>query len=242
MCGLGLAIFAWVVNEAGVRPTNGRRCDFLNLDMRKFICFVFLPLLHGAEPAPCTTPQACWDLLAKGNQNWVDGRLRHPNSTPARRIEVKDHQSPFAVILSCSDSRVPPEVVFDRGVGDLFVIRVAGNVVDDFGLGSIQYAVAVHKYTKLVVVLGHQRCGAAEAAVQKAKLPEPLAKLVEALRPAVEASAHWPGDPVENTVDANVDLMVKKLSDTFKADGVVVIGKRYSLDSGKVTDPKPLTK
>ena len=207
--------------------------------MRKLIFLICLPALHAAEGIPCATPQACWDLLAKGNQNWVAGRLQHPNSTVARREEVKDHQSPFAVILSCSDSRVPPEVVFDRGVGDLFVIRVAGNVLDKYAIGSIQYAVSIKKYVKLVVVLGHQRCGAVEAAVQKAKLPEPLATLVHALQPAVKASAHWPGDPVENAVDANVHLVAKQLADFFKSDGAVVMGKRYSLDSGAVTDPQP---
>ena len=148
------------------------------------------------------------------------------------------------MVLSCSDSRVPPEVVFDRGVGDLFVIRVAGNVVDEFALASIQYAVEIKKYTKLIVVLGHQRCGAVEAAVARPPLPEPLASLVKALHHAVEIPRDWPGDHVENAVDANVHLISKHLSKTFQKDGAVVIGKRYSLDTGEVTDPvwKPKTR
>jgi len=209
--------------------------------MRKLLLLLVFPMMCGAADVPCTTPQACWDLLKKGNDNWSKKgrRLQHPNQTPARRKAVKDHQAPFAVILTCSDSRVPPEVVFDRGVGDLFVIRVAGNVLDKHATGSIQYAVEVKKYAKLIVVLGHQRCGAVEAAVEGTKLPEPLATLVAALKPAVEASKHWPGDPVENAVDANIYLVAKQLTDAFQKDGAVVMRKRYSLDTGVVSDPQP---
>jgi carbonic anhydrase len=223
--------------------------------MRKSIFFLLLPALYAADPQPCATPQACWDLLERGNAHWwVRGdRLLHPNQTPARRRAVADHQSPFAVVLSCSDSRVPPEVVFDRGVGDLFVIRLAGNVLDDFAMGSIQYAVEVKKYAKLIVVLGHQRCGALEAAVDQFPdprpdpppdpLPNPLALLVKALEPAVVASRNWPvarpEDRVENAVDANIHLMANKLEEKFRNIGVVVKRKRYSLDTGRVTDPQP---
>jgi len=209
--------------------------------MRRLILFLFLPALYGADPQPCGTPQACWDLLERGNGNWwITGRhLGHPNQSPARRLAVAEHQSPFAVVLSCSDSRVPPEVVFDRGVGDLFVIRVAGNVLDDFAVGSIQYAVQVKKYAKLIVVLGHQRCGAVEAAVDGTSLPNPLALLVKSLQPAVDASRSWPGNHVENAVDANIYLVAKQLEEKFKNDGVLVKRKRYSLDTGRVTDPQP---
>jgi carbonic anhydrase len=209
--------------------------------VRRLIFLLFLPAVYAADPQPCTTPQACWDLLEHGNDNWwVTGRhLLHPNQTPARRRAVAEHQSPFAVVLSCSDSRVPPEVVFDRGVGDLFVIRVAGNVLDDFAIGSIQYAVQVKRYAKLIAVLGHQRCGAVEAAVDGTQLPNPLALLVKALQPAVDASRSWPGNQVENAVDASIYLVAKQLEEKFKSDGVLVKRKRYSLDTGRVTDPQP---
>src|SRR5882762_2255605 len=134
--------------------------------MRKSIFFLLLPALYAADKQPCGTPDECWKLLESGNANWegLHGRhLRHPNQYPGRRGEVAKHQSPFAVVLSCADSRVPPEVVFDRGVGDLFVIRLAGNVLDDFAIASIQYAVEVEEYSKLIVVLGHQSCGALKA-------------------------------------------------------------------------------
>jgi len=210
--------------------------------MRKSIFSLLLPVLYGADAQPCATPDDCWALLERGNANWEGRRgrgLRHPNQTPRRRRAVAQNQSPFAVVLSCSDSRVPPEVVFDRGVGDLFVVRVAGNVLDDFATGSIQYAVEVKKYTKLIVVLGHQRCGAVEAAVKGTKLPDPIALLVKALQPAVDASRDWPGDRVENAVDANIYLMAKQLEEKFKDSGVLVKRKRYSLDTGRVTDPQP---
>jgi carbonic anhydrase len=207
--------------------------------MRKSILVFFLPALYAADPQPCATPEACWTLLEKGNDNWRASHLLHPNQSAARRKAVAEHQSPFAVILSCSDSRVPPEVVFDRGVGDLFVIRVAGNLLDDFAIGSIQYAVQVKKYAKLIVVLGHQRCGAVEAAVDGTQLPDPLALLVKALKPAVDASKNWPGNHVENAVDANIYLVANQLEEKFKNDGVLVKRKRYSLDTGRVTDPQP---
>jgi carbonic anhydrase len=194
-----------------------------------------------ADPQAYLTPQDCWDLLEQGNEGWCKTRhdLLRPNQSPARRRAETEQGSPFAVVLSCSDSRVPPEVVFDCGVGDLFVIRLAGTALDDFAIGSIQFAVQVQKFTKLIVVLGHQNCGAVEAAVAGTQLPDPLASLVKTLRPAVEASRNWPGNHVDNAVDANIHLVAHQLEERFKNDGVLVKRKRYSLDTGRVTDPQP---
>src|SRR5437773_6396301 len=109
-----------------------------------------------------------------------------------RRAELTKSQHPFAIIVSCSDSRVPPEIVFDQGLGDLFVLRVAGNVIDDHSLGSIEYAVD-HLAVRLIVVLGHQRCGAVKAAKEtiddNGKAPGHIESLVTAIRPAVDATA-----------------------------------------------------
>src|SRR5260370_41517198 len=209
--------------------------------MRKSIFLLLLPTLYAADPQPCATPQACWDLLEGGNAHWwvVGDHLLHPNQSPARRGAVADHQSPFAVVLSCSDSRVPPEVVFDRGVGDLFVIRVAGNVLDDFAVGSIQYAVQVKKYAKLIVVLGHQRCGAVEAAVYGTSLPNPLALFVKALQPAVDASRSWPGNHVENSVDPNSYLVWKQLEEKFKNDGLLINHSMYPHHTDSATNHAP---
>ena len=110
------------------------------------------------------TPDQALTQLLRGNERFVAGWPDHPNQSARRRREVSDSgQQPFAIILSCSDSRVPPEIIFDQGLGDLFVIRVAGNIIDDAILGTIEYAVE-HVHAPLVMVLGHDKCGAVTAA------------------------------------------------------------------------------
>ncbi len=159
-----------------------------------------------------------------------------------RRAELTKSQHPFAIIVSCSDSRVPPEIVFDQGLGDLFVLRVAGNVIDDHSLGSIEYAVD-HLAVRLIVVLGHQRCGAVKAAKEtiaaKGKAPAHIQSLVTAIKPAVEATVH--GD-LEATVEANVKNVTQALRSSPpilkpKVDSgeVRVIGAYYNLDTGAVS-------
>jgi carbonic anhydrase len=159
-----------------------------------------------------------------------------------RRAELTKSQHPFAIIVSCSDSRVPPEIVFDQGLGDLFVIRVAGNVIDDHSLGSIEYAVD-HLAVRLVVVLGHQRCGAVKAAkdtiATKTEAPAHIQSLVTAIQPAVEATVH--GD-LETTVKANVKDVLQALRSSTpvlkpKVDSgeLRVLGAYYTLDTGAVS-------
>jgi carbonic anhydrase len=159
-----------------------------------------------------------------------------------RRAELAKNQHPFAIIVSCSDSRVPPEMVFDEGLGDLFVLRVAGNVINDESLGSIEYAVD-HLAVRLIVVLGHQRCGAVKAAkdtiAANGKAPAHIESLVQAIRPAVEATTKA---DLEATVEANVKNVAQALRTSMpilkpKVDAgeVRVIGANYSLDSGTVT-------
>jgi len=159
-----------------------------------------------------------------------------------RRAELTKSQHPFAIIVTCSDSRVPPEIVFDQGLGDLFVLRVAGNVINDHSLGSIEYAVD-HLAVRLIVVLGHQRCGAVKAAKEtiaaKGKAPAHIQSLVTAIEPAVEATVN--GD-LEATVRANVKNVVQALRSSVpilkaKVDSgeLKVVGAYYSLDTGSVT-------
>src|SRR5207248_10775636 len=137
--------------------------------------------------------------------------LQHPGQTAERRAELANTQHPFATIVDCSDSRVPPEIVFDQGLGDLFIFRVAGNVIDDHGLGSIEYAVD-HLGVRLIVVLGHQRCGAVQAAKEtmaaKGKAPGHIESLVTAIKPAVEATAK---DDLDTTVTSNVKNVVQAM-------------------------------
>jgi len=196
------------------------------------------PADHPSGPAPA-------EVLAKlteGNQRFVSGHMQHPRQDPARRTELATGQAPAAIIVSCSDSRTTPEVLFDEGLGDLFVVRVAGNVLDDHALGSIEYA-AEHLGTRLVVVLGHQRCGAVKAAketIASGSMPhDHIASLVEAIRPAVLATK---GEDVEATCKANVHDVAKALRDSqpvlhgMTGSGQLeVVGAYYDLDTGVVT-------
>jgi len=215
-------------------------------------CFVALSLLGAnqfavaADPAhsdqPAVAAPEAISKLKEGNGRYVSGNLQHPGQTTDRRTELAKSQHPFAIIVSCSDSRVPPEIVFDQGLGDLFIFRVAGNVIDDHGLGSIEYAVD-HLNVRLIVVLGHQSCGAVQAAKEtiaaKGKAPGHIESLVTAINPAVEATAK---DDLDTTIKANVKHVVQTLRSSMpilkaKVDSgdVQVIGGYYSLDTGAVS-------
>ena len=179
--------------------------------------------------------------LTAGNEHHIAHRYQHPHETIERQRELASGQSPHAEILSCADSRVPPELIFDQGLGDLFIIRVAGNVVSDTELGSLEYG-AEHLHVPLLVVLGHQHCGAVTAAVEGGEAEGHIAALVNLLRPAVEKTRGMPGDHVENAVKANVEMVVKQLRAStpilakLVSEGKLkVVGAVYSLDTGKVT-------
>lgn len=178
--------------------------------------------------------------LVDGNQRFVAGQPEHPRQSPARRAELAESQAPFAVVLACADSRVAPEIVFDQGLGDLFVVRVAGNVIDNTALGSIEYAVE-HLHAPLVVVLGHERCGAVTAAVKGGHADGHIHSIVQAIEPAVQAAKSGPGDAVDNTIRANVRRVTMQLqhaepilAELVKAGKVKVVGGRYDLDTGAV--------
>jgi carbonic anhydrase len=178
--------------------------------------------------------------LMDGNKRYVEARLSHPNQTVERRTEIAKKQRPFAAILSCADSRVPPEIVFDQGLGDLFVVRVAGNILDDTALASLEYAVD-HLGVRYIMVLGHERCGAVEATLAGGEAPGHIGGLVKAIQPAVDKASKEPGDPVENAVRANVALVVQQLKSStpileklVKKGDLTVVGARYDLDDGEV--------
>jgi len=198
---------------------------------------------RAAGPAGARTETVGADValarLHDGNQRFVAGTPIPDKHLAQRRAELVNDQSPFAIIVSCSDSRVGPEVVFDLGLGDLFVVRTAGHVVDDVGLGSIEYA-ARHLHTPCIVVLGHQRCGAVTAAVA-GEAHGHIQALVEAIRPAVEATRGQPGDAVDNAVRASVRRVVAMLqkseptlSGLVKAGTLKVVGAVYNLETGRV--------
>jgi carbonic anhydrase len=194
------------------------------------------------DARPCTGEDAM-RLLLRGNGRWAAGTPTHPHVSLARRAEAAQAQSPFAVILSCIDSRVPPELIFDRGIGDVFVVRTAAQTLDAVPLGSIRFGPTVLG-TPLVFVLGHQRCGAVTAATEVLQRPDPvpgpLHSVVEALRPAYDAARQQSGDLVDNVVRSHtrltVDVLVADavLRDLVRQDRLMVVGGYYSLDSGEV--------
>jgi len=178
--------------------------------------------------------------LVDGNKRYVENKPTHQNQTAKRREEVAKGQKPFAVIITCSDSRVPPEILFDQGIGDLFVIRTAGNIVDDIGLGSIEYAVE-HLKVPLVVVLGHERCGAVDATVKGGEAPGHIKALVSNIVRAVDKARTKKGDLLENSIRQNIDNVVEQISNSkpileefVHAKKIKVIGARYDLDDGAI--------
>jgi carbonic anhydrase len=217
---------------------------------------------------PIVSPADAISRLKEGNGRFTAGNLQHPHESSAerkymatnsyenadmiflgitdvqaakRRAELAKSQHPFAIIVSCSDSRVPPEIVFDQGLGDLFVLRVAGNVINDESLGSIEYAVD-HLAVRLIAVLGHQRCGAVKAAKEtiaaKGEAPGHIQSLVTAIKPAVETTVNR---DLDATIEANVKNVVQALRTSTpilkpKVDSgeLRVIGANYSLETGGV--------
>src|SRR5437588_1694876 len=218
---------------------------------------------------PVVSPAQAIARLKEGNSRFTAGNAQHPHESTderhymannsyenadmiflgmtaeqaaKRRAELTKNQHPFATIVSCSDSRVPPEIVFDQGLGDLFVVRVAGNVIDDHSLGSVEYSVD-HLAVRLIVLPGHQRCGAVkptrDTLAAKAEAPAHIQSLVTAIQPAVEATAQ--GD-LEATVRENVKNVVQALRSSApllkaKVDSgeLKVVGAYYSLDTGSVS-------
>ena len=199
---------------------------------------------HGHDAAPATPTAALARLLA-GNLRFRTGRARHPRQGPDDIRRLAAGQDPFVIVLGCADSRVPVEVLFDQGLGDVFDNRVAGNVVDPAVTGSIEYAVAEFA-PPLIVVLGHERCGAVVATIETLEHhttpPGSIGALVDAIAPAVAPILGDPGDPVENGVRANVRHQVARLRagsaivrDAEAAGTLAVLGARYDLDSAAVT-------
>jgi carbonic anhydrase len=191
------------------------------------------------------TPDAALKLLMQGNERWACGRARHPHQSVARRRSLTRSQAPFATVLSCIDSRVPPELVFDRGLGDLFVIRTGAQALDNgVVLGSVEFGPQGFPSSRLIFVLGHARCGAvtgAIAAIQSGRpAPGHIQAVVNALRPAYRAAIGQPGDLEDNMIRAQTTLTVRRLSKApllrrlIVAGGLRVVGGHYNLDTGVV--------
>jgi carbonic anhydrase len=200
----------------------------------------------GHHATTTLSPEQALNRLKEGNQAYLAGRTIEPDSGGKRRHEVAQGQSPMAVVITCSDSRVAPEILFRQGLGELFVIRNAGNTVDTVAMGSIEYAVA-ELGVPLVVVLGHERCGAVGAAVaiveKGASFPGSIGRMVEPIIPAVlDAKRGGASDLLDASVRSNVRRTVARLrtaSEPFvlapiTAGKLRIVGARYDLDDGKV--------
>ncbi|MEW6653841.1 MAG: carbonic anhydrase [Bacteroidota bacterium] len=200
--------------------------------------FLFVLLTVNVNAQLTSSPL---EKLIEGNKRFAADIAAHQNQNSNRREETAQQQKPFAVIITCSDSRVPPEILFDQGIGDLFVIRTAGNLVDDIALGSIEYAVE-HLKVSLIVVLGHERCGAVDAAVKNVKALGYIKSLVDNIAKAVDKARIISGDLLENSIKQNVDNVVEKirsskpvLEEFVLHNKIKVIGARYDLDEGIIT-------
>ena len=203
------------------------------------------PVLASESVGCGLTPDQALELLREGNRTFVAGEHTSVLTGAARRHALAGGQSPFAAFVSCADSRVAPDLLFNRGLGEIFVVRNAGNTVDTAALGSLEYAVAMLK-VPLVVVLGHESCGAVSAAASvvndNATFPDAIGPMVEPIIPAVLAARQDAGNLVDNAIRANVGRQVRQLrtlpADTLRtpmaAGSLRIVGATYDLDEGMV--------
>jgi carbonic anhydrase len=202
-----------------------------------FVLRGFTPARADA-PANSIPPADALKMLLDGNQRFAEGKPVRPNQDVTRRKVLAGGQQPFAALLSCSDSRTAPEIIFDQGLGDLFIVRDAGNVPGPLAEESLAYTTG-HLGTRLIVVLGHSKCGAVTATLggHGNEIPQ-TAKEIE---PSVMKTKGMPGDALDNAIAENVHLTVKKLSaweplaGMVKSGQVQIIGAVYNLDTGRVT-------
>lgn len=203
---------------------------FASLDPLGFFPFI----ASKTQQQPSLTPKEALDRLMQGNQRYAADHLESPDRSSMRRLEIYQKQQPFAIVLGCSDSRVPPEIIFDQGLGDLFVVRVAGQVAGPVELDSIEYA-AKYLGASLILVLGHQSCGAVNAVLNgKTSQIEDVADLI---KPAIQSVRR---KTLENAIKANVRWVVEHLKNTsligqmMKEGKIDVVGGYYTLPDGKI--------
>lgn len=199
--------------------------------------------LIAPEPAVAQndmSPDEALQRLMDGNQRFIGGKPRNPNQSLARLREVAQTQKPFAALLTCADSRIPAEILFDQGFGDLFMCRVAGNVVTPEEMGSLEFGTLVLG-AKLLMVMGHKRCGAVDATIKGAQVPGQIASLLDAIKPALQMSRSLDKDRLESTTKANVLVQVENLkkspviSQLIKENKLKVVGGYFDFDTGVVS-------
>ena len=225
---------------------NGRRRFLRHAGLGIVALSMAAPLRRAwadAAPQNAIAPQAALDRLMAGNARYVAGKL-DPKDFSAGRAARAKAQYPIASILSCADSRVAPELMFDQSPGDLFVVRIAGNYLNLDALSSLEYGVRVLG-TPLVMVLGHSNCGAIKAAIQEIQDPKPLPghiwDITDAVRPGIENVVKAGGDLLERAIEANVAYNVARvasaqpvIAEAVKSGRVRVVGAEYELATGKV--------
>ncbi|MEG3435965.1 carbonic anhydrase [Pannus brasiliensis CCIBt3594] len=199
----------------------------------------FVPDTFLAQNKNVTPDQALAKLM-EGNQRFINKKRLNPNQDMARLAEVAESQAPFAAILGCADSRVPAEIIFDQGFGDLFVCRVAGNVATSEEIGSLEFGTMVLG-AKAIVVLGHTRCGAVKATIEGGRFPGQIGRLIDGIQVGVERADTQSGaSKLEKAIKANVMYQVEKLSkstvmgDLIDKKQLKIVGAYYDLDTGKV--------
>lgn len=187
------------------------------------------------------SPEQALKRLLDGNQRFVQQKRQYPDQSLERIRMIAQAQYPFAAILGCADSRVPTEIIFDQGLGDLFVVRVAGNVVCDTVIGSLEYATAVLG-SQLIVVLGHKRCGAVAKALQDKPISGRMGLIIEGIKPAVETTKMTTKNLQDHAVIANIKYQANKLQENstilsklVRQNKLKIVGARYDLDSSKVS-------
>ena len=181
------------------------------------------------------------EKLKEGNQRYVKGQAYKPRQDSLQRSRVAKDQKPMVAVVGCADSRVPPEIIFDQGLGDLFIVRNAGNVLEPSIVGSLEYAVE-HLGVTVILVLGHERCGAVKAACEPGKPTGHIGNLVEAIYPAVEYARTQGGDLLTKAVKANVYRVIDEINSSWPIlaplshkGKLEVLGAVYDLDDGLVT-------
>ncbi|MEH2459361.1 carbonic anhydrase [Nostoc sp.] len=195
--------------------------------------------IHLVNPNPISPNEAVRRLL-DGNQRFIHQKRKYPDQSLEHLRLVANAQYPFAAILGCADSRVPAEIVFDQGLGDLFIVRVAGNVVSDTVIGSLEYSTTVLG-SQLIVVLGHRRCGAVAEAIKNEPLPGRIGLIIEGIKPSLERIKLRTGDNMQDVVIANIQYQTEKLQESstilaklLREGKLKIVGACYDIDTGKV--------
>jgi carbonic anhydrase len=193
------------------------------------------PITVSNPPVPLS-PSAAFQQLFEGNLRFLS-KPRRPNQS-LKHLQQQRQQNPFATLISCSDSRVTPEIIFDQGIGDLFIIRVAGNIISAAQMSSCEYGVVTLK-TKVLVVLGHSECGVIKAALGNQVGTGYMGALIQAVEPSVAAARDQPGDRVKNTVRANILAQTHQLireptiAERLDVGAIIVVGAYFDMTSGK---------